>query len=212
MMAGIVPFAAVPSHHAPRAGRPAVFLDRDGTINDNVFNPVSGRWEAPLSVDQLKLADGAAAALRDLQDAEYALILVSNQPNYALGKASLESMQAIHNALVAALEREGVRLTAAYYCHHHPNGHVEGLGGPCICRKPSPHFLQAAQTRYGIDLAGSWMVGDRGSDVGCGRAAGARTIFLTSPGHIPVKEGEPPADREAKNLAAAVSIILQMPR
>lgn len=189
--------------------RAAVFLDRDGTINENVLNAVSGRWEAPLTVDQVRLIPGAAEGLRALQDAGFALILVSNQPNYALGKASLESMEAVHQRVVAQLEDEDIQLVHAYYCFHHPNGHVAGFGGACICRKPSPHFLKAAQAEYGVDLAASWMVGDRGSDIGCGHAAGVGTIFLTSVGHVRPRSDEPQPDFEAGDLKEAARLILE---
>lgn len=73
----------------PGTARAAVFLDRDGTINENVFNPASGKWEAPLVPDDFRLVPDACSALRALQAADYALILISNQPNFAIGKASL---------------------------------------------------------------------------------------------------------------------------
>lgn len=188
---------------------PAVFLDRDGTINENVFNPKSGRWEAPLHPGAFRLAAGAVEALRDLQAAGFALILVSNQPNFAIGKASLETMAAIHDRLVADLEDAGVHLTDAFYCYHHPHGHVAGFSGPCVCRKPSPYYLNRAQARHGIDMARSWMIGDRPADVGAGRAAGVRTIFLASPGHTPPGPGDAPPDRRADSLRVAVDTILR---
>jgi len=188
--------------------QPAVFLDRDGTINENVFNTASGKWEAPLTVGQLRLLPGAADALHALQEAGYALVLVSNQPNHALGKASLESMTAIHDSMTALLADAGVTLTDTYYCHHHPNGHMPGFSGPCVCRKPSPHFLNKAANRHGFDMARSWMVGDRGSDVACGKAAGVRTIFLTSRGHVPPHPEQPRPDAVLSNLAEAAHLIL----
>lgn len=188
--------------------RPAVFVDRDGTINRNVFNTASGKWEAPLALGQVELLPGAATALRLLQEAGYALILVSNQPNQALGKSVADRVQAIHDRLVDMLAANGVTLTDAYYCYHHPNGHVLGLSGPCVCRKPSPYFLNRARDRHGLDMLRSWMVGDRGSDVSCGKRAGVRTIFLTSEGHIPPGPEAPQPDAVLPSLEDAARFIL----
>ncbi len=188
--------------------RAAIFLDRDGTINENVFNTVSGKWEAPLTAIQLRLLPGVVDALQTLQTAGYALILVSNQPNYALGKASLESMTAIHEVVVEQLAAAGVTLTDTYYCYHHPQGHVAGLSGSCACRKPSPYHLERARTRHALDMTRSWMVGDRGSDVACGKAAGVRTVFLTTAGHIPPRPDEPQPDAVAPGLWEAARLIL----
>ncbi|MBP2294306.1 D-glycero-alpha-D-manno-heptose-1,7-bisphosphate 7-phosphatase [Azospirillum rugosum] len=195
---------------APGGGalRPAVFLDRDGTINANVFYDCSGKWEAPRTVDRFTLLPGALDALAALQAAGFGLVLVSNQPNHALGKASPEDMAAIHRRLVAELARAGIRLTDAFYCYHHPNGRTPGLSGPCVCRKPSPYYLLRARDRHGIDMGRSWMVGDRASDIQCGRAAGVRTILVTSPGHAPPGADEPAPDHCAASLNAAAAIIL----
>jgi D-glycero-D-manno-heptose 1,7-bisphosphate phosphatase len=188
--------------------QPAVFLDRDGTINENVLNVASGKWEAPLTVAQLRLLPGAVNALRALQEAGYALVLVSNQPNHALGKASLESMAAIHDSMTTRLANTGVTFTDAYYCHHHPDGHTPGFSGPCVCRKPSPHFLNHAASCHKFDMACSWMVGDRGTDVACGKAAGVHTILLTSQGYIPPHPGQEQPDAVLPSLAEAVRLIL----
>jgi len=188
--------------------RPAVFLDRDGTINENVFNPASGRWEAPLRVMQFHLVSGAVDAMRRLQEAGFLLILVSNQPNYALGKATLQEMAAIHDRLLDRLSASSVVLDDAFYCYHHPNGHVPEFSGPCACRKPSPHFLEIARDRHGIAMARSWMVGDRASDVACGQNAGVRTAFLTSTGHIVPDPAARPPDFQAAGLSEAVDRIL----
>lgn len=192
----------------PGTARAAVFLDRDGTINENVFNPASGKWEAPLVPDDFRLVPDACSALRALQAADYALILISNQPNFAIGKASLDTMAAIHDRLVAALAEGGVRLTDAFYCYHHPTGHAPGFSGPCVCRKPSPYYLNMAQRRYGIDMARSWMIGDRPADVGVGRAAGVRTIFIASTGHTPLTVVDPTPDLHVASLRAATDAIL----
>lgn len=193
---------------ALRTGRPAVFLDRDGTVNENVFYADSGKWEAPRSPEDFRLVPQAGAALRDLQAAGFALVLISNQPNFAIGKATLATLAAIHARLIAELAEEGVWLTDAFYCYHHPHGHVPGFSGPCVCRKPSPYYLRMAQRRHGLAMARSWMVGDRTADVGAGRAAGVRTVFVASTGHVPPAAGEPEPDLCVGSLRQAADAIL----
>lgn len=160
---------------------PAVFLDRDGVINRNVVNPSTGQWESPLTVDELSLLPRVPAALRLLREAGFLLILVSNQPNFAKGKSSLEELDAIHQKLLEMLRREGVAFTACYYCLHHPNGIRAEYSVPCCCRKPSPYFLFRARDEFEVDIELSWMVGDRATDIECGHAAGVRTIQILNP-------------------------------
>jgi D-glycero-D-manno-heptose 1,7-bisphosphate phosphatase len=174
-------------------GKKAVFLDRDGVITANVFYADSGESEAPRGVDDLRILPGALEAMKKLQDAGYLLFLVSNQPNQAKRKASRADHDAIQARLAAALDEAGVRMEAFFYCFHHPDGIEPSLSGPCDCRKPSPFFLNQAREAHGLDMVQSWMVGDRDSDIACGRAAGTRTL------HIP---------GEAPDLTAAADLIL----
>jgi D-glycero-D-manno-heptose 1,7-bisphosphate phosphatase len=182
----------------------AVFLDRDGVINRNVWNPVSGAYEAPLTADQFELCDGALAAMRQLRSASYELFLVSNQPNYAKGKASLETLDLIHARLTTALSDAEIQFAAFYYCLHHPEGVIAANSGRCECRKPSPHFLLKAKEDFCIDLKQSWMIGDRISDIECGKAAGAKTVFICTYPFDKVA-----ADFQAHDLCEAVSLILE---
>jgi D-glycero-D-manno-heptose 1,7-bisphosphate phosphatase len=159
-------------------GHRAVFLDRDGVINRNVLNPATGRMEAPLTAAQFEVLPGVPEALRRLQAAGYLLFVVSNQPNYAKRKSTLKELRAVDGAMRDALDAMRVWTAAVYYCLHHPAGVVPGYAGSCACRKPSPYFLFKAAREFGVDLARSWMVGDRATDVECGRAAGAWTAFV----------------------------------
>jgi D-glycero-D-manno-heptose 1,7-bisphosphate phosphatase len=187
----------------------AVFLDRDGVINRNVFNPGTGEYESPGKPEEFELHPGVLPALRALQSAGFQLFLVSNQPNYAKNKSTLEELQAVHGLLVEALEGAGVQFTSFYYCYHHPKGVVDGYSGPCECRKPSPYFLRKASQEFAISLADSWMVGDRAADVECGTAAGVRTIRVDEDHPAQRSSLEPSADYEARDLAHAVTIILE---
>jgi D-glycero-D-manno-heptose 1,7-bisphosphate phosphatase len=184
----------------------AVFLDRDGVINRNVVNPATGECESPLAVDDFEFAPGAFDAMRELQVAGFLLFLVSNQPNYAKGKSSLEVLGSIHEKFLAGLAEEGIGFAAFYYCFHHSQGKVAGYSGPCECRKPSPHFLFRASDEFDVDLDRSWMVGDRSTDVECGKAAGTKTIFIHA-GQTATEIAAQP-DGTAPHLSAAVRLIL----
>lgn len=177
--------------------RRAVFLDRDGVLNRKVWNPATGAWESPLTPEQFELLPAVIPGLRLLRDAGYLLFLVSNQPNYAKGKATMHTLDAIHQELERTLAEEGIPLVAYYYCYHHP-----AFTGACICRKPSPYFLLKARDTFELDLGYSWMVGDRETDVDCGRAAGARTVRIGE--MILEKTG---ADETAASLWSAAEII-----
>jgi D-glycero-D-manno-heptose 1,7-bisphosphate phosphatase len=189
-------------------GHSAVFLDRDGVINALVLNRATGRMESPLVPDDLQIIDGVIPALRRLQKASYPLILVSNQPNYALGKSTLETLGAIHCRLETALIGAGLRFTRFSYCLHHPTGVVPGYSGLCVCRKPSPWFLLRARDDFGYSLADSWMIGDQPTDAQCGRAAGTRTIRVNS-GSVVAERSGTPADYMVWQLPDAVEIILK---
>ncbi len=183
----------------------AVFLDRDGVVNQNVYYQHTGEWEAPLSPDHFEIVEGALDVLRSLQSVGFLLFVVSNQPNVAKGKATMETLNAIHQRLLAALGQAHVRITDFYYCYHHPKGVVPELAIDCDCRKPSPHFLLKAARDYNIALAQSWTVGDRDTDIECGHAAGTRTIRIIDE----LGNGSGKADYNAPDLSAAAQIILR---
>jgi len=155
--------------------RRAVFLDRDGVLNRNVWNPATRAYESPLTPEQFELLPAVIPALQSLRDVGYFLFLVSNQPNYVKGKASMQTLDAIQGRLESALAEAKVSFAAYYYCFHHP-----AFTGQCVCRKPSPYFLFHARDAFGIDLRHSWMVGDRATDIECGRAAGVRTLEIST--------------------------------
>lgn len=152
----------------------AVFLDRDGTLNSYV-----GFLRRP---EELELLPGAAEAVRRINESGYLAILVTNQPVIARGEVTYEELRVIHNKLETLLGREGAFLDAIYFCPHHPHGgypgEVAALKRDCPCRKPKPGMLLEAAADFHIDLAASWMVGDRESDILAGRAAGCRTALV----------------------------------
>ena len=187
-----------------------MFFDRDGVLTELVPDPATGELESPHSVADLRLRRGTTAALRALRRAGFELFVVSNQPSFAKGKIDLETLRRIAGAFERRLAASGVTLRAAYYCFHHPDGVVPGYGRACRCRKPSPHFVKTAARGYGIDLSRSWFVGDRETDVECGRRAGCRTVLVGR--RVARSRPSPAPDRMAQNVAAAVRSILRQAR
>ena len=145
------------------SGDRAVFLDRDGTLIDDV-----GYISDP---DDVRLIRGAADALRALHDAGFRLVVVSNQSGLGRGLVTQEQADAVHQRFVEELERAGGGIDAAYYCPHRPE---DG----CDCRKPLPGLLFDAASELGLDLERSFMVGNSDLDVAAGEAVGARAILL----------------------------------
>ncbi|MBA2587661.1 MAG: HAD-IIIA family hydrolase [Alphaproteobacteria bacterium] len=178
-----------------------VFLDRDGVINANVFYADTGEVEAPRKVADFTILPGVLEAMKQLAGADYLLFAVSNQPNQAKRKATAADHEAIQAKLATALDAAGIRIEEFFYCFHHPKGVEPSLSGPCVCRKPSPYFLNQARDAHGLDMAQSWMVGDRDTDIACGQAAGVRTIFIAD-------KGIAGADHAAIDLRQAAGIIL----
>lgn len=175
--------------------RAAAFLDRDGVLNELVVDPDSGVGESPLSVEDVRLIPGAAAATAGLAKLGYVLVCVSNQPAAAKGKVSVERLLAVHQRVVELLAHEGVTLTATRLCLHHPCGVVAELTKSCSCRKPAPGMLVDAAVALGIDLGSSWMVGDTDADISAGKAAGCKTMLICHPGsaHKRLQDVEPDA-------------------
>ena len=187
--------------------KPAVFLDRDGVINELILNTGTGEYEPPHCPDDLIIFPEVIESLRIFQDAGFELFLISNQPDYAKGKTTLEQIRAVHDKLDHILKTEGIRFRTYYYCYHHPDGVVPEYSFACECRKPQPFFLFKAARDYGIDLKNSWMIGDRDSDIVCGKAAGTRTILVQEP-HSSGARGSAHPDFTTENLKDTVATIV----
>jgi D-glycero-D-manno-heptose 1,7-bisphosphate phosphatase len=189
------------------SGRPAAFLDRDGTLNELVPDP-SGVPESPLRVADVRLIEGAALAARQLAQAGFALVCVSNQPAAAKGKVSLERLRAVHERVLELLREEGVHLDASRVCLHHPHGVVPELSGACACRKPAPGMLLDAAEELNLDLASSWMLGDTDSDVMAAHAVGCGAVLIEHPGSAHKRAREARPDLVAASLADGVAQLL----
>ena len=142
----------------------AVFLDRDGVLNRAIVR--DGKPYPPASLAELEIVENAAISLGLLKNLGFLLLVVTNQPDVARGTQTLETILEMHEAM-----RQTLPLDDFLICPH------DDRDG-CRCRQPLPGLLLEAQTRYGIDLASSFLVGDRWRDIDAGRAAGCRTVLL----------------------------------
>ena len=182
-------------------GRPAVFLDRDGTLVREV-----GYLR---SVRELRLLPGAARAVRRLNDAGFAVIVATNQSGVARGLLTEEALAQIHGALAARLARRGGHLAGIYYCPHHPAAPLTQYRRRCRCRKPAPGMLLRAARDLDLDLPRSFAIGDAERDLEAGRRAGCRVVLVrTGYGTAVCSRGEVRADHVADDLCAAVAWVL----
>jgi len=155
-----------------RTGRltPAVFLDRDGTlIVDKPYNA---------NPDDIELFPETCQAIRDLSQAGYLLVVVTNQSGVARGYYDEAAVSAMHDRLDDLLSSTERPILAYYFCPHHDSGRVSDLAIACPCRKPEPGMLLRAAEDWAIDLSRSWMIGDMATDAEAGWAAGCRSILV----------------------------------
>jgi len=171
----------------------AVFIDRDGVINENVQR--DGRPVAPTRLEDFRFLPGVDQAAARLKAAGFVLVVVTNQPDIATGRTPREVAEAMNDKVRQRLPVDDVKMCA----------HVDQDG--CECRKPKPGMLRAAAAERGIDLAASYMIGDRASDIGAGRAAGCVTILVDSAAGAPPVRQE--SDMVARSLREAAQLILR---
>jgi D-glycero-D-manno-heptose 1,7-bisphosphate phosphatase len=172
--------------------RKAVFLDRDGVLNRAVVR--DGKPYPPAALDQLEIYPDAATALTSLKAAGYLLIVVTNQPDIARGTQTRSAVDALNAALGAALP-----IDEFLVCGHDDRD-------ACGCRKPRPGLVLAAASAHQIDLAQSFLIGDRWRDIDCGAAAGVRTVLIDR--HYRERPPASPPTFIADSLSAAADWIL----
>lgn len=184
--------------------RPAVFLDRDGTIIHEV-----GYVDR---LDLLALFPWTIDALRLLNRAGFATVVVTNQSAIGRGLITEEFLARVHAELDERLAAGRARIDRYYFCPHHPDAVVGEHRRACRCRKPAPGMIEQACGELGLDPAASWMIGDRWIDVATGQAAGVRSILVRT-GHGAHEAADPPeearADAILNNLMEAVGWILR---
>ena len=180
--------------------RAAVFLDRDGTIIEDVgyLRRLEQVVFFPWSID----------AIRALNRAGLPVVLITNQSGIARGLLTEALVDETHRFIADRLAAGGASIDGYYYCPHHPHGKVEPYARECDCRKPGCGMIHRAAADLGLDPTRSFVVGDTWLDVGAGRSAGARTILLRQRDAAPAAPPGLEADAIVDNLAAAASWIL----
>lgn len=190
-------------------GNPAVFLDRDGVLIEDVH--------LLTHPSQINLFEYAPSAIKSLKQAGFYVIVVTNQTIVARGLATEKDVERVHNTIQQLLRRAGgSHIDAFYFCPHHPNATLPAYRIDCACRKPEPGMLNQAVRDYGIKLSKSYMIGDRITDMIAGTRAGCKTILVTTGSHLqkPIETNKPidlsiQPDFVCQNLNQAVKYILE---
>ena len=172
----------------------AVFLDRDGVIN--LAEVIEGKPFPPVTTEEFTILPGVKEACRRLKEAGFLLVVATNQPDVGRGTLKREVVEEIHAYMCGQLPMDRVEV-----CYHPGQGDSK-----CDCRKPQPGMLRRAAKELNIDLAASWMVGDRWRDIDCGHAAGCRTVFIDY-GYNETLKQQP--DFRAGSLLEAADLILK---
>lgn len=183
--------------------RPAVFLDRDGTINEDV-----GYLSA---LEHLTIYPWAIDAIRLLNRAGYLVVVVTNQGGIGRGVIAPDFVPQLHHELARRLAIGGATIDGWYYCPHHPEALVESLRAECRCRKPATGLAIDAARDLDIDLSRSWVVGDKWSDVQLGQRVGGRAILVRTGWGVLEESTRPEGqtvDAICDTLAGAVAHVL----
>jgi D-glycero-D-manno-heptose 1,7-bisphosphate phosphatase len=180
--------------------QPAIFLDRDGTLNEDLGYTYQ--------VERLRLLPGVVAGLTQLAALGFRLVIVTNQSGIARGRFTEDDMRRFNSALCGRLAEAGIEIAAVYHSPYHPTEGVGRYRRESECRKPRPGMLLAAARDLACDLARSYAIGDKISDVAAGRAAGCRTILVqTGKGGRGEPELSAQPDAVARDLAHAAQLI-----
>jgi len=184
--------------------KPAVFLDRDGTLIEDVGYLCAAR--------DLRLFPWTVDAVRALNHAGLPVVVITNQSGVARGLLTEDTIRDVHMHLSSLLERGGAHIDAYYYCPHHPDGSVAAYTKRCGCRKPGRDLIDRAAGDLGLDPSRSFVVGDKWLDVGTACAIGARGVLVRT-GYGAAEERQPQpnvsADTVVDNLIEAVGWILR---
>ena len=182
----------------------ALFLDRDGILNELVYYASHEEWESPRTAGDVRMVSGIRAPLERVVAAGWLLFIVTNQPSHAKGKISREELEKAH---ARVLEELALPIAASYLCFHHPEAIVEDLRVRCDCRKPGAASLFRAAHEFDVDLTASWMVGDQDSDLLAGRAAGCRVALIEHRGSAH-KRGSVEPDLRCRDLEELVTLLI----
>jgi len=190
----------------------AVFLDRDGVMNELVYHQEQEIIDSPFTEKQFALLPEVGKAVNRFHEMGFIVVVVSNQPGMAKRHLSWETFGQIKEKMRIELAREGAYTDREYYCFHHPQAKIGDLRVECNCRKPKPGMLLQAEEEMGIDLSRSWLIGDNLSDIKAGKEAGCQTILIGKMKcelcHL-MDEHDSRPDSICANLLDAVEIINQ---
>jgi D-glycero-D-manno-heptose 1,7-bisphosphate phosphatase len=181
----------------------AVFLDRDGTINEEV----NYLGDPAL----LKLTPGAAKAIHLLNAHKIPVIVITNQAGIARGYFNEAQMHSVHQALDLMIAMENAKIDAYYYCPHHPTAGIGEYKTNCACRKPEPGMLYQAAQDLHLDLSRSYLVGDKLTDIQAGNLAGCQTVLVETgygKAESKIQQDEIKIDRISSDLLSAIDWIL----
>ncbi|MCK4364988.1 MAG: HAD family hydrolase [Thermoplasmatales archaeon] len=156
----------------------AVFLDRDGVINEIVYHREMGILDSPANPDEIKLLPDVGKAINKFKNLGFKVIIISNQPGIAKDKFTIDAFEKMKEKVRDELKKQEASVDGEYYCLHHPDGKNIDYKIICECRKPKPGLILQAAKEQDIDLSSSWMIGDGVNDIQAGQTAGCKTILL----------------------------------
>ncbi len=188
----------------------AVFLDRDGVINELVYHQEAGVIDSPFTVEQFRLLPGVGEGIKLLTQMGFKVIVASNQPGVAKNHLTLETLRKMDAKMKSDLSARGACIDGVYYCLHHPEGDNSNSRTVCCCRKPQPGLLLQAAKEFVLDLSQCYMVGDNLTDIKAGKNAGCKTLLIGKMKcelcHLMDDEGTRP-DAIVGNLVEAVKTV-----
>lgn len=159
----------------------AIFLDRDGVLNDLVYNKQEGSIGSPFSAKEMRIFSFVPDSIKKIQQLGFRTIIISNQPGVAKRQFAYSEHVKMNSKLERELAKKGCKLDGTYYCLHHPSALIRKYKKNCDCRKPKPGLILEAAKDLDIDLKGSYFVGDSLGDVKAGKAVGCKTVLV---GHV----------------------------
>lgn len=187
----------------------AIFFDRDGVINQEVFRKELQKWTSPHKPIEVKINIKTINLLKTLKKRrDFLFFVVSNQPDYALGLTYLKDLRSVHKKIDQILTSHSINISEYFYSYKHPQSIRKKYGPPCFDRKPNPFFLKKAKSKYNLNLRKSWIIGDRPTDVECGIKAGVKTIALINKKYN-FDKSKYKSDFFVKNFKEATDLIIR---
>ncbi len=184
----------------------AVFLDRDGVINEMFYDEETMEYRPPHSKDEVRLIQKSIRAIQSLNKNKFLVFVVSNQPDYAKGKTDIKNLFEVKEYIENQIINYECLVNKYFYCYHHPKGITNGYNIKCECRKPGTKFVEIAVEEYSVDRRKSFFIGDRITDIQCGINSGLKTIYIEN--EIYKLEDSVIPDYTASDLYSAVNKIL----